>query len=252
MILRWCAIPLCILLVVAAVPAAADWDPGDPFKMHFPQLPDPHGWDVNMTDPKVLADDWLCTETGPVSDIHFWFSIERDDPQTLAALLAGGVVHASIHTDIPEGPGGYSQPGELLWERDFFIGPDVTIRDWGTGEQGWYEPNTGEARRPDHFFTYQANIEHIVDPFIQELGTVYWLDLSIRGLPPNILNRVGWKTSLDHFRDDAVWGDFGIPDWHELRDPITQQSLDLAFVITPEPGSVVLLAAGVFVLLRRR
>ena len=48
--------------------ALADWAPGDGHKMHFPQLPDPEGLDVNFTTPKFLADDWLCTGTGPVED----------------------------------------------------------------------------------------------------------------------------------------------------------------------------------------
>jgi len=50
--------------------AGADWSPGDPFKMHFPQMPDEAGWDVNSTQPLIVADDWRCTETGWVKDIH--------------------------------------------------------------------------------------------------------------------------------------------------------------------------------------
>ena len=57
-------------IALLAVPAAADWEPGMPFKMHYPQLPDPMGWDVKFTDPIVLADDWRCTQTGPVDDVH--------------------------------------------------------------------------------------------------------------------------------------------------------------------------------------
>ena len=42
---------IAVLAVMAMVaPAAvADWDPGDGHKMHYPQLPDPNGWDVNFT-----------------------------------------------------------------------------------------------------------------------------------------------------------------------------------------------------------
>ncbi|MBI5864973.1 MAG: hypothetical protein HZB38_10800 [Planctomycetes bacterium] len=229
----------------------ADWNPGDPYKMHYPQMPDPQGWDVNMTFPKVLADDWRCTETGPVTDIHFWFSIEQDRTDVLAALLAAGSVHASIHADVPADPTNpFSHPGQLLWSREFSPGA-FTIRPYGQGPQGWYDPNTGEARRPDHFQYFQANIENIFDPFHQDLGTIYWLDLSIV-LPPGVSGRVGWKTSLDHFNDDAVWTDSGLPDWHELRDPFTQESLDMAFVITPEPASAALLLGGLIMVLRTR
>ncbi|MBN1766812.1 MAG: hypothetical protein JW860_16280 [Sedimentisphaerales bacterium] len=49
---------------------------------------------------------------------------------------------------------------------------------------------------------------------------------------------LGWKTSLDHWNDDAVWNDGMVLDWYELRyppgHPYMGQSIDLAFVITGE------------------
>ena len=66
----------------------------------------------------------------------------------------------------------------------------------------------------------------------------------------------GWKTSgSPQFMDDAVWGDDfagGVTEWNELVDPQTGQSLDLAFVITPEPTSMALLGLGGLAVLRRR
>jgi hypothetical protein len=50
------------------------WQPEDGHKMHYPQLPDETGWDVNGSLPLILADDWQCSETGPVKDIHWWGS----------------------------------------------------------------------------------------------------------------------------------------------------------------------------------
>jgi hypothetical protein len=51
--------------------AETSWD----HKMHFPQLPDPTGWDVKAG---CLEDDWECSETGYVTDIHFWGSWHGD------------------------------------------------------------------------------------------------------------------------------------------------------------------------------
>jgi hypothetical protein len=70
----------------------------------------------------------------------------------------------------------------------------------------------------------------------------------------------GWKTSLDHWNDDAVIEDFHatLPPqigWIELRDPIEPQiSLDMAFVIVPEPGlaGLVLGLAAAWLLIARR
>ncbi len=59
--------------------------PEDGHKMHFPQLPDEDGWDVNATQPQVLADDWTCSQTGWVKDIHFWGSWQGGD----AGLITG-------------------------------------------------------------------------------------------------------------------------------------------------------------------
>ena len=46
-------------LMFLAAPAAADWDIGDPHKMHEPQLPKVDGgWDVMASYYVFLADDW--------------------------------------------------------------------------------------------------------------------------------------------------------------------------------------------------
>ena len=136
------------LMVFVAGSARADWDPGDGHKMHYPQLPDPYGWDVLATYPKVLADDWLCTETGPVSDIHLWGSWEGDQPENIEE------VGVAIFDNISAGEGGisYSRPGNMLWSTGF--GPDqFTLRPYGDGEQGWYDPyRPYEHQRPDRSF----------------------------------------------------------------------------------------------------
>ncbi len=248
-------------LMFLAAPTVADWKPEDGHKMHFPQLPDEDGWDVNATWPKVLADDWTCSETGWVKDIHFWGSWMYGQTGFINSF------HLSIHDNIPEGPNGYSMPGVQLWDYEATEFGVVPI-DPPT-QQGWYDPSTGECWHPDHDNYFQYNVILPRDFwFPQEEGTVYWLDISA-----NVRDGMwGWKTADvekypgehqgKHYLDDAVWGDFsaaggGLVDgWHELIDPVTGASLDLAFVITPEPGTLVLLAmAGLGLLLfawRRR
>lgn len=235
-------------LMLLAVAAQADWDIGDPYKMHYPQLPDPQGWDVLFNRPQVLADDWRCTESGEVSDVHFWFSSQQDREFEIYN------VHLSIHEDIPAGTGGlpYSTPGQLLWDWSFSP-EEFTVRGWGSGDQGWYDPRAGEYSEFDHQKIFQLNIEDIekfVDPFIQKEGTIYWLDVTVAADVP-----LGWKTSRDHWNDDAVWTDLPTGEqWRELRDPITGDSLDLAFVIVPEPSAIamiVITGAG-FIFVRRR
>ena len=237
---------LCVLFT--STMAFADWYEGDPYKMHYPQLPDPFGCDVMATAPAVVADDWRCTSSGPVSDIHLWGSWqgrEIIEPQIMN-------VHLSIHSDIPAKPGTaapWSKPGELLWEGDFGQGQFI-IKDYGEGQQGWFDPQQDFWEEDNHDLYHQINITEIRDPFFQEKGTIYWLDVSIT----TEIGLWGWKTSRsDQWRDDAVYSDDN-GKWQELRDPRTGESLDMAFVITtvPIPCAVWLLGSGLLCLVGLR
>jgi hypothetical protein len=253
--MRWLTIVAIAGLV--AVPALADWNDGDPYKMHYPQLPDPDGWDVNVTRTpgvppyRVVADDWQCSESGPVTDIHFWGSWEQDVKGTI------DFIDVAIYSDVPSGTEGQaSHPGQVLWTQAFHQ-PEYTERFWGSGDQGWYDPFVDPPTwtRPDHQQTWQYNIANIPVPgaFEQVQGQIYWLAISVR-LAAGPQGQFGWKTSLDHFNDDATWVDLppsGPVPWNELRDPVTFDSLDMAFVITPEPATLLLLSLGGLALRRR-
>jgi hypothetical protein len=272
-----------VAFVICILPLAAraDWDPCCPDPdTKFVQLPDPTGWDVNLTTPKILADDFVCTETDYITDVHFWGSW-RDD-------IVGEItrIHLSFHEDVPAGmpgPSGvvlnYSVPGQELWSIDIdpsLVPPGaVVIRDYATADQGWFDPNTGEYARHDHDTMWQVNI--FLDQWIplEELfrqegspdnPTVYWLDIQV-DVESTVAEAVfGWKTSYEHKGpDDAVWGDWvpGTPgpmgdQWSELWDPIFEdESLDMAFVLTgtiPEPATITIALLGVAGLLglRRR
>ena len=237
--LRWALAVMALAFITS--PAFADWNPGDEHKMHFPQLPDPQGFDVNFRSPQQLADDWRCRETGPVQDIHFWFSA-RNDWLDLALPLDTQIfnINVSIHADIPVGPGiPYSRPGAALWVRNYTVG-QVKIRQYGVGPQSWYDPATGLVVANDHNNIYQCNITGIDEPFYQKVGTIYWLKVSISSL-----NELGWKSSDrnlypppytgQHFQDDATWRASPTSGWQEIRypaGPYLGQSMDLAFVIT--------------------
>lgn len=228
-------VSLCLLFVAGT--AVAHWVPEDGHKMHYPQLPDPDGWDVLATQPKILADDWQCSSSGFVTDIHFWGSWKEDQMGTITNA------HLSIHAD--DRTGAYSKPGDLLWSWD--VEPTL-IGDEPISWQGWFNPNTGEYVENDHQLWFIYNIVNIPAPFLQEKDTIYWLDISVT----TVDGLWGWKTSESpQFEDDAVYSDDGV-NWYELVDPITYESLDLAFVITPEPATIILLGIGGMLFRRRK
>ncbi len=231
------------LCLAVPVFSPADWFPDNP-DTKWAQLPDldPTGIDVNcspMPVDFVLADDFECRQTGPLTGIHIWGSWLDDfvpDPSAVGFTL-------SIHADIPADQSGlgYSTPGELLWMREFMPG-EFMVFPWAEGIlEGWLDP-------PEAYFfpadtiCWQYNFT-VPEPeaFVQEgqpdSPVVYWLDVKAFPLDSGAL--FGWKTSLEHWNDDAVWGSGQEPyagPWFEMIYPpmheLAGQSIDLAFALT--------------------
>lgn len=234
------------------------------------QPPDltPTGIDVNATYPNILADDFLCQGTGPITDIHIWGSWLNNllpinsagspDPAAVSFKL-------SIHTDIPTSPAvGYSMPGTEIWTSIFAPGTFTVAPPAQTDEQFMDPPSTIVGADTA---AYEYNFVP-AQPFVQQRGTIYWLD--VQALPNQIPGAApatfGWKTSTDHWNDDAVYGstDLTVPfpgsatNWVDLVYPASSQyagkSIDLAFDLTtlPEPGMAVVLLPSALMLHRRR
>jgi len=204
------------LLFAFASALMAQW-PNE--KMHFPQLPDLIGWDVNACAALELADDWQCDETGMVKDIHFWGSWKNQDgiPQTDEFESPAPIFTFTIYYNIPVGPGGYSIPGEPLW------GP-VTEQIQGIPSEpptleGWFDPATGTVVNNDHIPYWQYDFI-LPEPlwFPQVAGTIYWLGITAQ-LDDPAQFQWGWKNSRDHFMDDAVWKFPLGGEWQEMYEP---------------------------------
>jgi hypothetical protein len=223
-----------VMIMVAFMPVVGTVVGPDTVVIMYEQKPDPGGWDVNATESIILADDFPCVMTGLIVGITLWGSWKENQVGVITNI------HLSIHEDIPDPDGGgplYSKPGAELWSYDTL--PNST-NEQTNSLQSWLDPHVPDWNLDDHnrWFSYDITIPD-VDAFYQELGNIYWLDVQVT----TIDGIWGWKTTKTHWNDDAVWGywDGGNPDlieWHELRDPETNESLNTAFgVFTKElPG----------------
>ena len=213
---------LCAVLLLFATAVMADWDQGDPHKMHFPQEPNPDGWDVCLHD-QPIADDFVCSEDGPITDIHFWVSWTED---------INDFPNTEFKVEIWDDASGAPNTVQYSWSSLGGTGT-FNIRGPYQGVQGWHCPTFNQSIYPDHQAFWQINIEQLPEPFTQVAGTTYWL--VIQAVKAQWPPAVGWKTSLPSYtpyphQSPALWRDAS-GAWQPVLINGTDVT-DMAFVIT--------------------
>ena len=226
---------------------AVNIDIGGLSQVKWEQLPDEtnNGIDIRCDrfdgNPRLLADDFRCTTTGPITKVVLWGSWMGDSKGEI------NKIHLSIHSDLPaDDPCNmeeYSMPKDLLWEKDFQAA-DINETLYLSQEPEWFwDPAFGHPgptpNADNQIWQYEINIPRS-EAFIQRgepcSPIIYWLDAYVELDDPAGMNpKFGWKTSDDHWNDDAV---YSIDDgfiWQELRYPPEHPydflSIDLAFKI---------------------
>ncbi|HTY87197.1 MAG TPA: hypothetical protein VMB80_07005 [Candidatus Acidoferrum sp.] len=180
----------------------------------------------------VLADDFPCTNSGPITDIHLWGS--------WAGNLHGPITNfwIGIYSDVPQSINGTtivpSHPGQLLWYQDF--GTNFSESPGPTGNEYFYNPTNNTLVGTDTQAWYYCFFP--TNPFVQQGSinqpTNYWL--AVRAQLADQTTLFGWKNTTNLYNDAAVWGTVvgGFPNgiWQSITNPITQQRLNLSMMLT--------------------
>ena len=192
------------------------------------------GLDVWNNGPWVLADDFVCTVTGPISDIHLWGSWNTNLVATNSLTF-----WLAIYDNIPvSATNSFSQPGNLLWQEKFVPGQYVESL-WASGQENFLDPGPPQTIGSDsqawYYCFYPTNV------FIQQ-GTaaaskIYWLMVYAQSPSGNTF-QYGWKTTTNVQNDVSVHAPWPgsppptNPGWQPTLQAPTGGALDLAFKIT--------------------
>ena len=180
----------------------------------------------------VLADDFLCTNAGFITDIYLWGSWLNDAVGSISNF------HLFIYSNVPAGPpaSGFSQPGTLLWQQAYLPGQYCSnIYYTNTYEYFWNPSNN--IFGSDYTVWQFCFQPPATNPFPQTGSLtnpiVYWLVAYADGVPA--ADDYGWKSSTTNWNDAAVWGSWNnvlqqpMGNWSPMLNPNTGLKLDLSF-----------------------
>ncbi len=175
------------------------------------QIPDPNLPGLHATYTNVVADDWLCNG-GAVTDIHWWGNYENN-------YSGSGIdhFHLSLHND----------NGECLPVNPEFMGFDVPF-------SAIQEMNTGIINSDGSAIYYYEFF--LPEPFYQEEGQRYWLDITAFIEDPDVQWR--WQEAGRWF-DPILCGAVDKNDAGEWQtifwpQPEPGRFSDMAFIITSD------------------
>ena len=118
-----------LLLLVAAARARADWPNTNATKYYQPPDLGSNSYNILAAQPPsspvgggqgiMLADDFPCTQTGFITDIHIWASWLQDSASNTIPDIP---ITLGFWTDVPASSNGPSHPGSNLWTQTFLPG----------------------------------------------------------------------------------------------------------------------------------
>ena len=191
--------------------------------------------------PWWLADDWVCTNSGEISDIHLWGSWQNDN-----AALNTITFELYVMNDVPIGPNNpfFSHPGtNILWHQTF---PPGTYNEsiWSaSATEHFFDPGNGQTLGTDSVVWYYCfNPTNLVQYGSTNNPQMYWL-VAFADLPVGQASVFGWKSTTNVQHDISVHSKWtsGVPPTNSLAWVTNNQSfpttgsnspIDLSFKLT--------------------
>jgi len=186
---------------------------------------------VSLPNPDIgtVADDWLCLDGSPVSDLHFWGSYpgwKEMEPDPSDPPPGVRTFRIQVYSDAPATtPEEFSRPDKLLYE--------VWVDDFT-------ETYVASIFLPwqvyEHKYQYDLDLSRI---FWQKRDKIYWLNIS--AIPADETFLWGWESSMDRWNDFAVNGWYQDPNnwrWDLIIHPWTMEPVDMSFELTTCEGPI--------------
>ncbi len=197
-------------------------------------------WPTLPDGPWFLADDFICTNTGYITDLHLWGSWQGD-----ANYAQYTTFWLGLFTDEPtNASNAFSHPGNLIWEQCFTPG-DYSEFLWGANSGNFLDPGSpntvwGADSQVWYYSFYPTNppVQHGT-PFAPK---TYWLGVFAQvNFQGSSAFEFGWHTTTNLQNDISVHAPwvFGScpaslpqpgPSWTPTYDP-SGKPVDLAFAI---------------------
>jgi formylglycine-generating enzyme required for sulfatase activity len=200
---------------------------------------DGNKWPTVSDGSWFLADDFICTNTGYITDLHLWGSWQDDvnyNPNTTFWL--------GLFTDEPtNASNAFSHPGNLIWEQCFTPG-NYSVSLWATNPGNFLDPGSSNSvRGTDSQIWYYSF--YPTNPPVQN-GTplapkTYWLGVFAEVGFEGFSVEFGWHTTTNVQHDISVhapWAFGYCPDslpqtganWTPTYDN-SGKPVDLAFAV---------------------
>ena len=246
-----------LLLLISTTIVLADWNESDAAK--YIQRPDltGNGLAVFSRPPSLggcgpWRDDFLCTETGPITSVHIWAVWQNDELPTDANGNPGPEnvkFKVDFLKNVSKDPP-YS--GDVLWS-EWIDNSQFTVREYTYVEDGkWWEGTGDEDELGWIVWQYNLNLEIPgIEPFLQR-GTEaspqkYWL--SIDPDPDFTFGLLSRDPADGHDGSNPLLPvDAFVPPYPDCDDiyqleypythPYADQPIDLSFVIVSDPGKL--------------